>query len=49
MKDMGKVMGIVKSQAAGRADMGAVGASHQGTPRRLSGRTAAVSVAPRSG
>ena len=26
IKDMGKVMGIVKSQAAGRADMGAVGA-----------------------
>ena len=26
VKDMGKVMGIVKSQAAGRADMGAVGA-----------------------
>ncbi len=26
IKDMGKVMGVVKSQAAGRADMGAVGA-----------------------
>lgn len=26
IKDMGKVMGIVKSKAAGRADMGAVGA-----------------------
>jgi uncharacterized protein YqeY len=26
IKDMGKVMGIVKTQAAGRADMGAVGA-----------------------
>ena len=26
VKDMGKVMGIVKAQAAGRADMGAVGA-----------------------
>ncbi|HTV96358.1 MAG TPA: GatB/YqeY domain-containing protein [Steroidobacteraceae bacterium] len=26
IKDMGKVMGIVKSQAQGRADMGAVGA-----------------------
>jgi uncharacterized protein YqeY len=26
IKDMGKVMGIVKAQAAGRADMGAVGA-----------------------
>ena len=26
VKDMGKVMGIVKSKAAGRADMGAVGA-----------------------
>jgi len=26
MRDMGKVMGIVKSKAAGRADMGAVGA-----------------------
>ena len=27
MKDMGKVMGAVKAQAAGRADMGAVSAS----------------------
>lgn len=26
VKDMGKVMGVVKSKAAGRADMGAVGA-----------------------
>ena len=26
IKDMGKVMGVVKSKAAGRADMGAVGA-----------------------
>jgi uncharacterized protein YqeY len=26
VKDMGKVMGIIKSKAAGRADMGAVGA-----------------------
>ena len=26
VKDMGKVMGIVKGQAAGKADMGAVGA-----------------------
>jgi uncharacterized protein YqeY len=26
IRDMGKVMGLVKSQAAGRADMGAVGA-----------------------
>jgi uncharacterized protein YqeY len=26
VKDMGKVMGLVKAQAAGRADMGAVGA-----------------------
>jgi hypothetical protein len=26
VKDMGKVMGLVKSKAAGRADMGAVGA-----------------------
>jgi uncharacterized protein YqeY len=26
MRDMGKVMGMIKSQAAGRADMGAVGA-----------------------
>jgi uncharacterized protein YqeY len=26
MRDMGKVMGIIKSKAAGRADMGAVGA-----------------------
>ena len=26
IKDMGKVMGLVKSKAAGRADMGAVGA-----------------------
>jgi uncharacterized protein YqeY len=26
IKDMGKVMGIVKSKAAGKADMGAVGA-----------------------
>jgi uncharacterized protein len=26
VKDMGKVMGIVKTKAAGRADMGAVGA-----------------------
>lgn len=26
IKDMGKVMGVVKSQAAGRADMGMVGA-----------------------
>lgn len=26
IKDMGKVMGLVKAQAAGRADMGAVGA-----------------------
>lgn len=26
VKDMGKVMGLVKSRAAGRADMGAVGA-----------------------
>lgn len=26
VKDMGKVMGIIKSNAAGRADMGAVGA-----------------------
>jgi uncharacterized protein YqeY len=26
VKDMGKVMGVVKAQAAGRADMGAVGA-----------------------
>ena len=26
IKDMGKVMGVVKAQAAGRADMGAVGA-----------------------
>ncbi len=26
IKDMGKVMGVVKSKAAGKADMGAVGA-----------------------
>src|SRR5207237_9396752 len=26
VKDMGKVMGVVKSKAAGKADMGAVGA-----------------------
>jgi uncharacterized protein len=26
IKDMGKVMGVVKAKAAGRADMGAVGA-----------------------
>jgi uncharacterized protein YqeY len=26
IKDMGKVMGIVKAKAAGKADMGAVGA-----------------------
>ena len=26
IKDMGKVMGVVKSRAAGKADMGAVGA-----------------------
>ena len=26
IKDMGKVMGIVKTKAAGKADMGAVGA-----------------------
>jgi uncharacterized protein len=26
VKDMGKVMGLLKSQAAGRADMGAIGA-----------------------
>jgi len=26
VKDMGKVMGVVKSQAAGRADMGVVSA-----------------------
>jgi uncharacterized protein YqeY len=26
IKDMGKVMGVIKSKAAGRADMGAVGA-----------------------
>ncbi len=27
IRDMGKVMGVIKSKAAGRADMGAVGAS----------------------
>ena len=26
IKDMGKVMGVVKGKAAGKADMGAVGA-----------------------
>jgi hypothetical protein len=30
IRDMGKVMGIIKSKAAGRADMGAVGAKVKG-------------------
>ena len=39
IKDMGKVMGIVKSKAAGKADMGAVGARIKVQTGRLVGRT----------
>ena len=35
IKDMGKVMAVVKAKAAGRADMGAVERPHQGHARHL--------------